>query len=68
MAYFIARFGGRWKGLLLVGLIAPFFIGYLIWMLAWINLLQDDGSVNDVLVWIGIFDEPRNWLDGRRRR
>jgi len=65
VAYFIARFGGRWKGLLLVGLIAPFFISYLMRMLAWINLLQDDGWVNDVLVWIGIFDEPRNWLDGR---
>ena len=65
VAYFIARFGGRWKGLLLVGLIAPFFISYLMRMLAWINLLQDDGWVNDVLVWIGILDEPRNWLDGR---
>jgi ABC-type spermidine/putrescine transport system permease subunit I len=65
VAYFIARFGGRWKGLLLVGLIAPFFISYLMRMLAWINLLQDDGWVNDVLVWIGVLDEPRNWLDGR---
>jgi spermidine/putrescine transport system permease protein len=65
VAYFIARFGGRWKGLLLVGLIAPFFISYLMRMLAWINLLQDDGWVNDVLVWVGILDEPRNWLDGR---
>ena len=34
-------------------------------MLAWINLLQDDGWVNDVLVWLGILDAPRNWLDGR---
>ena len=34
-------------------------------MLAWINLLQDDGWVNDVLLWIGILDAPRNWLDGR---
>ena len=34
-------------------------------MLAWINLLQDDGWVNDVLMWIGILDAPRNWLDGR---
>ena len=55
----------RWKGLLLVGLIAPFFISYLMRMLAWINLLQDDGWVNDVLVWVGILDAPRNWLDGR---
>jgi spermidine/putrescine transport system permease protein len=65
VAYFVARHGGRWKALLLLGLVAPFFISYLMRMLAWINLLQDDGWVNDVLVWVGIFDEPRNWLDGR---
>ncbi len=65
VAYYVARYGGRWKGLLLIGLIAPFFISYLMRMLAWINLLQDDGWVNDVLVWLGILDAPRNWLDGR---
>jgi spermidine/putrescine transport system permease protein len=65
VAYYVARHGGRWKGLLLVGLIAPFFISYLMRMLAWINLLQDDGWVNDVLLWVGILDAPRNWLDGR---
>jgi spermidine/putrescine transport system permease protein len=65
VAYYVARFGGRWKGWLLAGLIAPFFISYLMRMLAWINLLQDDGWVNDVLLWTGILDAPRNWLDGR---
>lgn len=65
VAYYVARHGGRWKGLLLAGLVAPFFVSYLMRMLAWINLLQDDGWVNDVLVWTGILDAPRNWLDGR---
>ncbi len=65
VAYYIARHAGRWKTLLLVGLVAPFFISYLMRMLAWINLLQEDGWVNEVLVWTGILDEPRNWLDGR---
>jgi len=65
VAYFVARFGGRWKGALLAALIAPFFISYLMRMLAWINLLQDDGWVNDALVWARVLDEPRNWLDGR---
>jgi spermidine/putrescine transport system permease protein len=65
VAYFVARHGGRWKGLLLLGLIAPFFISYLMRMLAWINLLQDEGWVNDVLLWVGIIDAPRTWLDGR---
>ncbi len=65
VAYFVARHGGRWKGLLLLGIIAPFFISYLMRMLAWINLLQDDGWVNDALIWVGILDAPHNWLDGR---
>ncbi|GIU96140.1 MAG: polyamine ABC transporter permease [Gaiellaceae bacterium] len=65
VAYYVARHGGRYKGLLLAGLVAPFFISYLMRMLAWINLLQDDGWVNDVLVWAGVLDGPRNWLDGR---
>ncbi len=65
VAYFVARHGGRFKGLLLLGLIAPFFISYLMRMLAWINLLQDDGWANRVLLWIGILSEPRTWLDGR---
>ena len=46
VAYYIARHGGRWKALLLVGLVAPFWISYLMRMLAWVNLLQDDGYVN----------------------
>ncbi len=35
VAYFVARFGGRRKGLLLVLLIAPFWISYMMRMLAW---------------------------------
>lgn len=65
VAYLIARHGGRYKGLLLAGIVAPFFISYLMRMLAWINLLQDDGWVNDVLLWLRVVDAPVNWLDGR---
>jgi putrescine transport system permease protein len=65
VAYFVARHGGRFKTLLIVGIFAPFFISYLMRMLAWINLLQEDGWVNDVLLWLNILDEPRGWLDGR---
>ena len=65
VAYLVARHGGRWKGLLLLGLIAPFFVSYLMRMLAWINLLQDDGWVNDTLLWLNVLDEPHAWLDGR---
>lgn len=65
VAYFIARHGGRWKTLLLIGLVAPFWISYLMRMLAWVNLLQDDGYVNRSLMWLNVIDAPRTWLDGR---
>src|SRR6201996_3913181 len=39
-ASFVARFAGRRKGLFLLLLIAPFWISYMMRMLAWIDLLQ----------------------------
>jgi ABC-type spermidine/putrescine transport system permease subunit I len=64
VAYYIARHAGRWKTLLLVLVLAPFWIPYLMRMFAWINLLGPDGYVNDALMSIGILDAPRNWLAG----
>ena len=65
VAYFIARHAGRWKAGLLVGLLAPFWISYLMRMLAWVNLLRDDGLVNESLMFFGLLGEPRHWLDGQ---
>jgi ABC-type spermidine/putrescine transport system permease subunit I len=64
IAYFVARQAGRSRGVLLAALVLPFWISYLMRMLAWTNLLQADGYVNRVLQWIGVLSEPRNWLDG----
>ncbi len=61
-AYFVARFAGRRKGLFLVLLIAPFWISYMMRMLAWIDLLATGGYVNKALGWLGI--GPVNWLGG----
>src|SRR6201986_2833429 len=61
-AYFVARFAGRRKGLFLVLLIAPFWISYMMRMLAWIDLLPTGGYVNKALGWFGI--SPGNWLSG----
>ena len=54
VAYFAARHGGRWKGLVLLLLILPFWINYLMRMLAWINLLSPDGWATRVLHDLGI--------------
>ena len=39
IAYYVARLAGRRRGLLLALLIAPFWISYMMRMLAWVNLL-----------------------------
>jgi ABC-type spermidine/putrescine transport system permease subunit I len=65
VAYYVARFGGRRKGLLLALLIAPFWISYMMRMLAWVNLLQVDGWVNKALSMGGLFNVQVAWLDGR---
>ena len=45
LAYAIAFKAGRWKNLLLVLVIAPFFTSFLIRTLAWQTILSDDGPV-----------------------
>ncbi len=63
VAYYIARHAGRTKALLLALLVIPFWVSYLMRMLAWIGLLSPDGYVNEVLGWFGISNPPA-WLDG----
>jgi spermidine/putrescine transport system permease protein len=63
-AYFVARFAGRRRGFFLVLLIAPFWISYMMRMLAWIDLLQTGGYVNKVLTSLHLISQPVNWLGG----
>ena len=64
-AYFVARFAGRRKGLFLILLIAPFWISYMMRMLAWVDLLQTGGYVNKVLSLVHLTAQPVNWLGGK---
>jgi spermidine/putrescine transport system permease protein len=54
LAYWIAFRGGRWKNLLLLFIVAPFFVTYLIRTLAWESILADQGPVVGFLRDIGI--------------
>ena len=64
VAYFTARYAGRRRGLVLALLIAPFWISYMMRMLAWINLLQPDGLVNKIITLGGALPIEVNWLSG----
>jgi spermidine/putrescine transport system permease protein len=74
VAYYAARHAGRWRGLVLLGLILPFWINYLMRMLAWINLLSPNGWGTELLHWValdtlfvqlGLLSAPGGWLDGQ---
>jgi spermidine/putrescine transport system permease protein len=54
IAYYIARFGGRWKYVLIGALVMPFFVNYLVRTYAWVALLADDGLVNNALIDVGL--------------
>ena len=64
VAYYVARFAGRWRTLILVLLISPFWISYLMRMLAWVNLLDDEGYVNKLITTLHLAPHPINWLEG----
>jgi ABC-type spermidine/putrescine transport system permease subunit I len=64
-AYYVSRFAGRKKGILLGLLLAPFWVSYMMRMLAWIGLLQTDGYVNRVLVDLHLISQPVSWLGGK---
>ena len=73
VAYFAARHAGRWKMLVLLLLILPFWINYLMRMLAWINLLSPDGwatrflnavGIEQLFIWLGLLSTAGGWLDG----
>jgi putrescine transport system permease protein len=74
VAYFAARRSGRWRGWILLLLIVPFWINYLMRMLAWINLLSPDGwgtrvlhdiGIERVFLTLGLLSTKGGWLDGQ---
>jgi putrescine transport system permease protein len=63
VAYYVARHAKKTKALLIVLLVIPFWVSYLLRMLAWIGLLSSDGYVNKILIDLGI-GHPPDWLNG----
>jgi spermidine/putrescine transport system permease protein len=66
VAYFVTRYAGKRKTLFLILLISPFWVSYMMRMLAWIDLLQVTGWVNRVLEWLHVVsrNHPVGWLAG----
>lgn len=62
LAYGIARAPRHWQPALFVLVVLPFWTSFLIRIYAWVNILQRDGLLNQVLLALRIVDEPPAWL------
>ena len=58
VAYMVARYGGRFKNLLIVLIILPWFADYLVRIYAWFVILGDEGLVNGLLHSLGVHGSP----------
>ncbi len=58
MAYGMLRARPAWRNLMLMLVILPFWTSFLLRVYAWIGILKNNGPVNNLLLWIGVIDEP----------
>jgi len=58
MAYAIARAKPARRNIMLLAVIMPFWTSFLLRVYAWMGLLANHGIINNLLLWMGIIDEP----------
>ncbi len=62
IAYAIVRSTPTTRNILLLLIILPFWTSFLLRVYAWMGLLADQGTINDLLIWLGIVDAPVRML------
>ena len=62
MAYAIVRSNHTMKHVLLMLVILPFWTSFLLRVYAWMGLLADQGTINGLLIALGIIDQPIRML------
>jgi putrescine transport system permease protein len=62
LAYAMARAPRAIRSLLVTLVVLPFWTSFLIRIYAWINILQHEGLLNRMLIWLGLIDQPATWL------
>jgi spermidine/putrescine transport system permease protein len=64
VAYYISRHAKKTKSVLLALLVLPFWVSYMMRMLAWVNLFSLNGYINKILIWSHLVTTPPDWLNG----
>lgn len=58
VAYAIARSGEKWRNVLLLAIMLPFWTSLLLRVYAWMGLLGQNGIINNMLMQAGIISQP----------
>jgi putrescine transport system permease protein len=58
MALAIARAPPTWRNVFLLLVILPFWTSFLLRVYSWVGLLKNDGLINNMLMGLGIIDQP----------
>jgi putrescine transport system permease protein len=62
LAQGMARAPRNWQAMLFVSIMLPFWTSFLIRIYAWVNILQHDGLLNQLLLALHIVEVPPTWL------
>ncbi len=62
IAYGMARLPRKWQAIAMMLVIVPFWTSFLIRIYAWINILQHDGLLNQILLALHVVSVPVVWL------
>jgi putrescine transport system permease protein len=62
IAYGMARLPRKWQAIAMMLVIVPFWTSFLIRIYAWINILQHDGLLNQILLALHVVSAPVVWL------
>ena len=64
----MAKAPDRWRPILLMLVILPFWTSFLIRVYAWIGILKNEGLLNSLLLWLGLISQPAGDPADRRPR
>ncbi|MBI4573909.1 MAG: ABC transporter permease subunit [candidate division NC10 bacterium] len=57
-AYFLARGVRRWRELLVIMVMIPFWTSFLVRTYAWMSILGEHGVINEALIQLGVIQQP----------
>ena len=53
----------RWRPMLMLMIILPFWTSFLIRIYSWMGILNQEGLLNQLLFWVGVIDDPLKMLN-----